>query len=896
MFLFGFLLSSLVVLMTGLVAYALVQTNLTTELEDGIDRLRNARVRETFGTTVITDRNGETLWELFGEGKRTAISLDQIPPELIEATISVEDDSFYDNKGFDETSIAAALIANYRNRDSGGRPIGGSTITQQIVRHIAFDYEERIETSYRRKVKELFLAWRMTQMFSKDEILEMYLNEIYYGNLAYGIEAASQTYFGKPARNLTLAEATFLSGLPQNPVGLDPYSNFDGAKARQWFILTLMVEDGVITDSAGETAVERIEATYLEPLRLVRPEASLNAPHFSVWVRQQLEEQFGAEELANGGWTITTSLDVRYQQLAEQVAREQIDALAGRNVSNASLVAIKPGTGEILAMVGSVDYSNEAIDGRVNIALSLQQPGSTIKPLTYAAAMQPHPETGQAAWSAADIVWDVPTTYQLTTSIYEPINYDEDFHGPMRLRTALANSYNVPAVHVLQDIGVDRLLDTARQMGISTFDPNAYYGLALTLGAGEVTPLEMTGAFATFANGGAHMPPVAILRVEKRNGEVLYEYEQPEPNFVIDPRVAFTISDMLSDNVARATEMGAASVLHTPFTAAAKTGTTNDFRDGWTMGYTPGLAAGVWVGNTDNTPMTGKTGGLSGAAPLWRNFMEAVNNDPALMRVLGSETAAPPTEFAIPTGIEERDVCKIGSMTADKFECERTTKEWVFDDIRLPFPLEEPSVANAMIIPAEGRWVDGEPPTEPQCVIDTEGSETPNGSFRKMMLMPPRHEEGRNEAYEWAQNMNLSIVPAVSCYGENGNAPTPLPTGPWPTATADPNSKNAQWNKASQAMQWMISRPTVGQTVTNNMSIVGTAQFGEGLFYQVEIRRPGREWEVLGVKRPQSVANAQLEWLNIESFNPGDYELRLVIVDEDGKFQGRPFTILFTIR
>ena len=307
----------------------------------------------------------------FGEGKRTAVSIEKMPVELIEATVAVEDDTFYENIGLDAPSLAAALISNLRNPDD--RPVGGSTITQQIVRHIVFEYDERTAVSYNRKSKEMILAWIMNRNFSKDEILEMYLNEIYYGNLAYGIEAAAQTYFGKSATELTLAESSLLTGLPQSPVDLDPFTNLEGAKERQWLVLNLMASEGLLTE-------DQVLAAYQEPLTFAQQEVSLTAPHFSVYVRQLLEEQFGADVVANGGLRVMTTLDPQFQQLAEQMARRHVTAVGPEhNLTNAALVAMKPGTGEILAMLGSVDYHDATIDGHVNVTLSPQQPGSSIK-------------------------------------------------------------------------------------------------------------------------------------------------------------------------------------------------------------------------------------------------------------------------------------------------------------------------------------------------------------------------------------------------------------------------------------------------------------------------------------------------------------------------------------
>jgi len=677
----GVVMLTLLVFGGILVAGTLIYTNFSQEIEVGVDKLDTARERETFETTRIFDRNGDLLWEFFGEGNRTQISLTQIPQDLINATISVEDDSFYQNTGLDLPAVAAALLANYRNPEA--RPVGGSTITQQIVRHIVFEYDERTAVSYNRKAKEIVLAWLMDQKYTKDEILEMYLNEIYYGNLAYGVEAAAQTYFGKPASDLTIGESTLLAGLPQSPVELDPYTNLEAAKNRQWLILNLMVGDGYLSQTEAETA-------YQEPLSFEVQEVSLTAPHFAVYARQQLEAIFGAEVVANGGLQVTTSLDLDYQRLAEQLARQHVTAVgAEHNLTNASLVAMQPTTGEILAMLGSVDYHDETIDGHVNVATSLQQPGSSIKPLTYAAALSPD-ENGEVSWTAADILWDVPVDYpQFDGSEYSPVNYDSRFHGPSRLRTALANSYNIPAVLALQDVGIPQFMGFAQKMGISTWEQDSSnYGLSLTLGGAEVTPLDLTTAYAAFANGGQQVEPVSILRVTKSNGEILYESQPAVGEQVLDPRVSFLISDMLDDDAARVPAMGHDNPLALPFPAAAKTGTTNDFRDNWTMGYTPGLVVGVWTGNTDNSEML-HISGLTGAAPLWSDYMQAIYSDFGLLEALNQNGMPPATEFVVPAGLEKRPLCAISSIAVGATDCKRSGEEWFLTD---GLPAQDPPI------------------------------------------------------------------------------------------------------------------------------------------------------------------------------------------------------------
>lgn len=875
------------VTITGTVIY----TNLAREIEDGIERLETADQRETFETTQILDRNGELLWEIFGEGKRTTVPLERIPQYVIDATVSVEDDSFYENEGFDVPSLIAALIANYRNPDA--RPVGGSTITQQIVRHIAFDYEERTAVSYNRKAKELILAYIMSQRYSKDEIMALYLNEIYFGNLAYGIEAAAQTYFKKPATALTLGEATLLAGLPQSPVDLDPFTNLEGAKARQWLVLNLMVSEGYISEQERDSA-------YLEPLNFAPQEVSLAAPHFAVYVRQQLEEQFGAEEVANGGLRVTTTLDLRYQRLAEQLARQHVAAVGPQhNLNNAALVAMKPGTGEIVAMLGSVNYNDETIDGHVNVTLSLQQPGSAIKPLTYAAALSPV-ENGRPAWTAADLLWDVEVEYpQFNGQTYAPVNYDGRFHGPVRLRSALANSYNVPAVLVLQDLGLPRFLEFGRQMGITTWqnDPSNY-GLALTLGGAEVTPLQLTAAYAVLANEGGRVPPVSILRVAKTNGELLFENQPAAPIPVLDRRVAFLISDILDDDAARVPAMGRDNPMALPFPVAAKTGTTNDFRDNWTVGYTPGLVVGVWTGNTDNSEML-NISGLTGAAPLWSDYMQAVYGNYDLMDVLAVNGAPPATEFTPPPGLERRPLCDVASVTPGAVECAPGGEEWfLVMDGQPPTPTPAPDVvvweeldpavsrAPAVALPplppelvqvsAPGADAD-EIPLPPFCPFPQGMDVTllPPEALPQLLLDPPRNQESVKGAYQWAAEHGLAIRPFAPC-GEELLA-----------LAGDPN----------RPAVYRIAAPQNGDTVDGVIPIVGTADFDPSVvqFYKLELGIPDGEnvnWVTLGETHSTPVVNGTLEMLHADALPPGRYLLRLIVI-QDSNYVGEPHMIEF---
>ncbi len=892
----GVLLLAFLIFTGIVITGTLVYSGLSAEIEEEIVALESARDRETFETTVIMDRDGRVLWEIFGEGKRTRVPLDKVPQHLIEATIATEDDTFYDNTGLDIPALVAAVVANMRNPSE--RPQGASTITQQLVRHIVFDYEERTAVSYDRKTKEIILAWVMARQYAKDEILEMYLNEIYFGNLAYGVEAASQTYFGKSAAELSLAEASLLTGIPQSPIELDPLQNLDGAKQRQWLVLNLMASEGYIDRNEAQDA-------FRETLEFIPQEVSLQAPHFAVYVRRILEEQYGPDVVANGGLRVTTTLDLDYQRLAERLAREHIDQVGPEhNMTNAALVAMKPGTGEILAMLGSLDYQDDDIDGNVNVALTGQQPGSAIKPLTYAAALSPQQDGGEPLWTAADLLWDVPVDYeQYDGSSYSPVNYDRRFHGPVRLRDALANSYNVPAILLLQDIGVPKLVETARQLGVSSWkEDSSQYGLSLTLGGGDVSPLELTGIYSTFANGGQRVAPTSILRVQKSNGSVLYEYQPLQGEQVIDSAVAFLISDILDDDSARTPAMGPNNPLDLSFPAAAKTGTSNDFRDNWTVGYTPGLAVGVWTGNSDNSEMI-DISGLSGAAPLWSSFMEAVYEDDQLLEVLKTDGVAPPAEFTRPDGIEERKICSLAGISASSTDCVLSDSEYfllsedgagagsdlaadrvVWEELdpgvwRVP-AVALPPLPEEMQVAAKSVQGDDRLPPQSFCFFEQgTGLELlPADAGPAVFLSPPRNSESLRPAHEWSADHDLPIFPAGSCTEE------------LLAAARDPNIPAV----------WRISSPKSGDNVSGILPILGTADFDpqKVQFYKVELGMGDLEnpqWVTLGEVGQNPVVNGPLEFLHADALPPGDYLLRLIVVLWDGNYVGKPHTIGFTI-
>jgi len=602
--------------------------------------------RATFATTKIYDRQGNLLFDVFDPhaGRRTEVPLHRISPHLINATIATEDRNFYLHPGFDPYGIARAV---YYNLSEGEVVSGASTIAQQLARNVLFTPEERFEQSLSRKVREAVLAAEITRTYPRDTILEIYLNQIFYGNLAYGIEAAAETYFGKTAAELTLAESALLAGLPQSPAFYDPYTNPEAARKRQSVVLNLMVEAGYITSDQADQA--RAEALNYQPLR-----GDLRAPHFVTYVRQQLEARWGVESIYHWGLRVYTTLDPDLQAIAEREAAAHIATLAAHQATNAALVAIDPQTAEVLAMLGSVDFFDTDIAGQVNVATSLRQPGSAIKPITYLAAFE-------KGWTPSTLIMDVPTEFpDGANPPYKPRNYDARFHGPVSLRSALANSYNIPAVKTLQFVGLPNMLDLARRMGIGSLN-RPDYGLSLTLGGGEVTLLEMTAAYAVLASGGVYREPVTIRRIEDSAGRVVYDAQPSAGAYVVSPQHAYLITDILADNQARAPMFGLDSPLRLSRPAAAKTGTTNDYRDAWTVGYTPQLVTGVWVGNSDNSAMQDLPGSR-GAGPIWHNFMEQ-----ALAGV-------PPTEFTRPPGIIELEVCA-DSGTLPSEVCPERRKE-----------------------------------------------------------------------------------------------------------------------------------------------------------------------------------------------------------------------------
>lgn len=571
-------------------------------------------------TTHILDRNGKILYEIFKDQNRTPVKLYEIPESVREATISIEDKNYYSHKGI---SIFSGILRALKENVVKGNLQGGSTITQQLVKGALLSPERTI----RRKVREIVLALWTETVYSKDQILEMYLNQVAYGGNSYGIQEASKTYFGKDASKLTLTEAALLAGLPQAPSDYSPFVNPEFAVDRRNDVLLKMKEQEYISEEEYKKAVKT-------PLKVISPKTTIYAPHFVFNVKKKLEDMYGTQVVEEGGLKVTTTLDLDLQKEAEKILKESIEKQKHLRVSNGAVLATRPPTGEIIIMVGSADYFAQPY-GAFNVTTALRQPGSSIKPLNYAVGID------RKIVTAASVFLDDTTCFP-GPKRYCPQNYDGKFHGPVQLRFALANSYNIPAVKMLELNGVEEFIASAEAFGLTSFKEKSRYGLSLTLGAGEVRMTEMAQAFSSLANRGISKPLTDILKIEDKTGKVLYEFNDPNyvkdikkevrsPNSllidgkqVISPETAFIISHILSDNNARAATFGAGGNLVIPRkTVAVKTGTTDDKKDNLTMGYTANFLVNVWVGNNDGTPMNPAVeSGSSGAAPIWNGVMK----------------------------------------------------------------------------------------------------------------------------------------------------------------------------------------------------------------------------------------------------------------------------------
>jgi penicillin-binding protein 1C len=580
-------------------------------------------------STKIYDRNGELLYQIYKDENRTLIKLSDLPSHLIQATLAAEDKNFYHHFGVDPLGIMRAFsnnIVNCKIRHSSCSPQGGSTLTQQLIKNTLLSSEKTIT----RKLKEVVLALLAEYQYSKDEILEMYFNQVPYGGTAYGIEEASKHFLGKSAKDLTLAESAFLAGLPVSPTTLSPFgTNPYLAKIRQQQVLENMVTLGMITEN------DKLEAIS-SPIHLSSKDVSIRAPHFVMYIRDLLVKELGETALSRGGLSIKTTLDLNIQNELQNQINLELNNLTKLNVSNGAGLVLSPQTGEILAMVGSRDFFDTEHDGQVNIVLSQRQPGSSIKPLTYTLAFM----RGLPPSSTID---DSPICFkQAGSSDYCPKNYDGKFHGKVSLKTALASSYNIPAIKLLNSIGVNNLVQLGKSLGITTWNDPSRFGLSLTLGGGEITMLDLAQVYSVFATGGNKIPLNPILSVTDSSGVSVSSYTNSSQSNtqVIPSSVAFQINQVLSDPQARAPAFGYNSILNIKnHVVAVKTGTTNNLRDNWTFGYTPEILVATWVGNNDNTSMSAVASGITGASPIWSRTMTYLLKD------------APSTSFTPPTTI-----------------------------------------------------------------------------------------------------------------------------------------------------------------------------------------------------------------------------------------------------
>jgi len=783
----------------------------------------NQRTISSFETTRIYDRTGDhLLYELLPPegGNRTMVPLQEIPEHMRNATIALEDRTFYENlAGINFVGIARAAVNNLRGLPYAG---GGSSIAQQFVRNVVMTPEERFTRSYTRKIKEVIMAFELTRRYpgieGKDRILEGYLNTVFYGRWSYGIEAAAMNYFGKSASDLTLAEATMLAALPQSPA-LNPIDAPEEAKKRQEIVLDQMYLQGYITS-------EETWAAKQEGLRLLSKRFDIAAPHFVMYVRKELESKYGPEAINRGGFQVYTTLDLGIQNEAERIAREHIaEKQEEHDVTNAAVVVIEPRTGEILTMVGSLDYFDASIDGQVNVTTSERQPGSSFKPYTYVTAFS-------QGYTPATMIMDVRRSFPDNPNPpYVPENHDRRFHGPLLIRKAFACSYNVPAVATLHETGVENVLDTAHRMGINTLNRD-FYGLSLTLGGGEVTLLDQVFAYSVFANSGVmigepiptdelrpgfrELNPVSILKIEDTKGNVIYEYTEPQQRDIIRPQLAYLITSILSDNRARMGTYGPDNIINLSPRAAVKTGTTNDYRDAWTIGYSPQIAVGVWVGNSDNKPMD-RMPGSRGAGPIWRGVMDHVLKD------------LPVIEFPVPDGLEWVEIDATSGLLPTEYS---------------------PSTVREI-------FVEGTAPTEHDNVHRPFRICRTSGKLATVFCPPDQVEEHvfdiyPPEATDWVRESQIPQPPTEYC---------------------------ALHGPSLTTSDVAITSPAMYAHVTGVITVLGNARPGDFHLFQIHYGQGlnPTDWVPIGGDHYHRVDNNVLEYWDVSQLEEGLYSLRLSV-------------------
>jgi len=613
--------------------------------------------RERMVTTKIFDRHGQLLYKIYRHQNRSLVKLEDVPLFLVQATLAIEDAEFYQHHGFSPKGILRAMVKNLR----GDKLYGGSTITQQLVKNALLTPERTV----RRKIREVILALVVEQKFTKDKILQMYLNQVGYGGAAYGVEEASQMYFNKPVNQINLAEAALLAGLPASPTRFSPFgSHPEKAKARQKLVLRRMREENFIT-------YEEETKTVNQELHFAPQRTDIKAPHFVMYVKEWLVNKYGERMVEEGGLRVTTTLDLDIQQAAQKIVSSEISQLKRLRISNGAALVTRPATGEILAMVGSTDYFDQENDGNVNVTLRLRQPGSAIKPVTYSLALA-------NGFTTTTIIPDTPISYQVPGQPpYSPRNYDHRFHGNTPLRIALASSYNVPAVKVLSALGVSRMIEQGQKMGITTWDNPSRFGLSLTLGGGEVKMIDMAVVYGVLANQGIRANLNPILEVKdyqdktwekiadsSLSAHAADQTRQAAGKQVIDNQIAYLLTRILADNSARTPAFGPRSWLVIPDHphVAVKTGTSQNMRDNWTIGYSSDFLTAVWVGNNDNTPMSYVASGVTGASPIWHRIMKFLLEE------------IPDKEFMTPEGLVHIEICPL----TDTLACPGCGGKWEY--------------------------------------------------------------------------------------------------------------------------------------------------------------------------------------------------------------------------
>jgi membrane peptidoglycan carboxypeptidase len=816
----------------------------------------------------IFDASGRLIHQLNDPnlGARLQVSLGEISPYMIHATVATEDKRFYENPGFDLIAMFRAILQNFA---SGETISGASSITQQLVRAKVLDAGAALDRSVGRKIDEVIVASEVHRRYSKSQILEFYLNTVYYGNLAYGVEAAAQTYFKKSAKDLNLAEASFLAGLVQAPATYDPSIRPPQGQDPAWLVRMrevqrLMVEAGCIrmehapyngapfcitqnpADQSPAAVASSISGNVAQTALVIanmfafRPTyGEMTYPHFVVYVRQLLEAQFGQDALYTSGFSVYTTIDPRIQDAAEAAVRRQIAGLAAQNVRNGALLAVRPSDGAILAMVGSVDFNNAQIDGQVNVTLAPRQPGSALKPFIYLTAMER--DAQNRYWTPATVIWDVQTCFGTQAQPYCPRNYDNTFHGPQSMRSALANSYNVPAVKALAYTGIERFKALAGRVGINfPLTQPEQAGLAAALGAAEVTMLDLVRGYSVLANNGNAVPLHAIQRITRKRGgveEVVFQYQPPTPTQVVEPGLAYLITHMLADNAARTPAFGANSplLLRNGHMAAVKTGTTDNNRDNWTVGYTPQVVVGVWVGNTRGEPMIG-TSGIVGAAPIWNEVMTAI-----LANV-------PPQNFPVPPNVGQTTVC--ADFGTQDFEgCVTRRPELVF----APNP---PPPADSIFRVAR---------------VD---------SFTNLIANEfcPEYVEDKiflniddPSAFAWLNN-----TPSGQAWARQRNLQLPL--APPPTEACRPGMERPNVSVASPLPQGIVN---------GVVQVVGTINMPNFARYEIELGVGHSPQGFTRVDGPYnqlpSLPNTILGGWDSRSRPDGAYTLRLVVFDQQGR-------------